>query len=233
MTEEKVGGRALKRQVLDLLMSKDLDLSLAKFRALPGRRVVNPLIGLLCHPSEETKWRAVKALGAVIDLMARSQIEDARVVMRRFMWMLNDESGGIGWGAPEAMGEIMARNRTLAEEFSSVLVSYSDERGNFIEHEALQRGLLWGIGRVAQVHPDLMKPAAGHLCKYLGSEDPTVRGLVAWASGFVGAGACIPELARMVGDATVITLFLDTRLTERQIGQLAADSLRLLEACEV
>ena len=31
------------------------------------------------------------------------------------MWTLNDESGGIGWGSPEVMGEILAAHKGLAE----------------------------------------------------------------------------------------------------------------------
>jgi len=36
------------------------------------------------------------------------------------MWSLNDESGGIGWGAPEAMGAIMARHTGLADEYANI-----------------------------------------------------------------------------------------------------------------
>jgi len=58
-------------------------------------------------------------------------MESARVIMRRLMWSLNDESGGIGWGAPEAMGEIMARHEQLTKEYSAILGSYIREDGKF------------------------------------------------------------------------------------------------------
>ena len=75
--------------------------------------------------------------------------------MRRLMWNLNDESGGIGWRArPEAMGEIVARSERLADEYGHILISYLDPDGNYLEHPLLQRGLLWGIGRFAHARPE-------------------------------------------------------------------------------
>ena len=61
-------------------------------------------------------------MGALVFSLAEQDMESARVVMRRLMWNLNDESGGIGWGSPEAMGEIMARHSGLAEEYSKISV---------------------------------------------------------------------------------------------------------------
>ena len=57
-------------------------------------------------------------MGAVVAHLAEKDMESARVVMRRLMCSLNDESGGIGWGAPEAMGEIIASHEGLASELT-------------------------------------------------------------------------------------------------------------------
>ena len=89
---------------------------------------------------ELVKWRAVTAIGSIVTLLAKKDIEAARVIMRRLMWSLNDESGGIGWGAPEAMSEIMAQSNKIAEEYNSILISYLNEQGNFLEYEPLQKG---------------------------------------------------------------------------------------------
>ena len=78
------------------------------------------------------------------------------------MWSLNDESGGIGWDAPEAMSEIIASHEGLAKEYTNVLISYVREDGNFLEYEPLQRGAVWGIGSVAQARPDLVQDALPH-----------------------------------------------------------------------
>lgn len=95
-------------------------------------------------------------MGAFVANLADEDIESARVIVRRLMWQLNDESGGIGWGAPEVMGEILARHEGLAGEYANILTSHIKEDGNSLEHEPLQRDALWGVARLAQVRPDLV-----------------------------------------------------------------------------
>ena len=61
-------------------------------------------------------------MGALGSRMGQKNMEKARIVMRRIMWNLNDESGGIGWGSPEAMGEILCQSPELALEFKSKIL---------------------------------------------------------------------------------------------------------------
>jgi len=140
-----MGIRQLKKEILELLSHKDFEKSLEKIRQLPARQAVNPLFSFFYNRDELVKWRAVAAMGAVVSNLADHDMESARVIMRRLIWNLNDESGGIGWGSPEAMGEIMAKHGRLAGEYHKILVSYIMPDGNYLEHEILQRGVLWGV----------------------------------------------------------------------------------------
>jgi len=101
---QNMGGRKLKKKILGLLNDNPLETSLEKICQFPPRQAVNPLFSFFYHSEELVKWRAVTAMGAVVARLAQQDIESSRIVMRRLMWNLNDESGGIGWGAPEAMG---------------------------------------------------------------------------------------------------------------------------------
>ncbi|MDH3867012.1 MAG: hypothetical protein OES39_07950, partial [Desulfobulbaceae bacterium] len=145
-----------KRRISKLLGSSDIEAVIQELRQLPPARVINPLIGSLCSNNETVRWHAITTLGPVVAALADRDMEAARVVMRRFMWSLNDESGGIGWGAPEAMGEIMACHDALAQEYGHILVAYMREDGFFLELEMLQRGLMWGLGRLAQARASLL-----------------------------------------------------------------------------
>jgi hypothetical protein len=147
-------ARTIKRHISDLLKSTDLEEILDQVGRLPPLKVINPLLSFLCSTNEEVKWKAVSAVGAVVARMGDTDLESARVIMRRLMWNLNDESGGMGWGAPEAMGEIMARHQRLAQEYAAFLISFVRPDGNFLEHELLQRGVLWALGRVTRSFPD-------------------------------------------------------------------------------
>jgi hypothetical protein len=119
--------------------------------------------------------RTVVAMGVVVDHLAEKDMEAARVIMRRLIWNLNDESGGIGWGCPEAMGEIMARHEGLAKEFASILVSFVREDGNLLEYKPLLCGAFWGIERLAQGNPHVLRDSIPHLRPYVHSQDAELR----------------------------------------------------------
>lgn len=222
------GGRSLKQQVLGLLQGSDFESSVRHLCLLPGRKVINPLFSFLLHSDQQIRWRTVVAMAAVIDNLSRTNIEDARVIIRRLMWSLNDESGGIGWGAPEVMGEALARSAKLADEYSSIFCSYADENGNFLEHEGLQQGLLWGWIQIARVRPNVLQHGESLLTKYLDSQNPAVRGLGAMAIGLVGLKNAQQKLQDLLQDASKFLTFTEDHLSEMSVGEAASGALRML-----
>ncbi len=222
---EGAGSLSLKRGVGDLLRSDDFENRLPELLDLPARQVVNPLFAFLCSPLEILKWRAVRAMGAVVSRLADEDPEAARVIMRRLMWSLNDESGGIGWGAPEAMGEIMASHAGLRKEYANILLSYIRKDGNPLEHRLLERGVLWSIGKVAEATPELFRGSSVHLMPYLGSEDAEARGLAAWATGFLGEARDRERLRPLLDDRTEINIFLHDHLHRSRVCDLAAEAI--------
>jgi hypothetical protein len=232
MDTPKLSGRDLKRKVLTLLQSDNFGQSLDELCQLPARQVINPLFSFLLSSDEQRKWRAITAMGAVVAKLADKDMESARVIMRRLMWSLNDESGGIGWGAPEAMGEIIASHEGLAREYANVLISYVRKDGNFLEYEPLQRGAVWAIGRVAQVKPDMVQDALPHILPYLGSRDAPLRGLAAWTEGLLGAEAARPQLEALLQDDARISVYLDRRVVPRYVSDLAKEALAYVDKKE-
>ncbi|MBN2437413.1 MAG: HEAT repeat domain-containing protein [Deltaproteobacteria bacterium] len=216
-----------KRRIISRLKTEPLDAVLAEVRRLPPRKAVSPLIAGLSHASGNVKWHAVSALGLVIAMLAREDMEAARNIMRRLMWSLNDESGNIGWGVPEAMAEIMANHEGLAEEYAHILVSYMREDGSYLELLPLQRGLMWGIGRLAETRPELLKKweAPGYLLPYLNSEDPEVRGLAARAAGILRVEEATERLSTLRGDPSEIVLYDHGKLKSHTVGELAGEAL--------
>jgi len=221
MKKERTGGRALKRQVRRILEEESLEYALETLCRLPARQVVNPLISFFCSTDEMLKWRAVSAMGVVVAALFEQAPESARVVMRRLMWSLNDESGGIGWGAPEAMAEIMVRSPVLADEFSCLIVSYLDPDGNYLEHEILQRGALWAAARLAHERPQLMAPAAAFLPPCLRSGDPFHRGLGAWGAAALGDARLKSLLEALADDTAELQIYMNGRLEGFTVGRLA------------
>lgn len=219
--DNKRRGRRLKKEVLVLLMQEDFHQAMETLCSLPGRRVINPLFSFLCSMDPQIRWRAIQAIGAVVQNIAREDMESARVIMRRMIWNLNDESGGIGWGMPEAMGEVMAQHEGLAREYVMILKSYIRTDGNYLEHEPLQRGVLWGLGRLAQERPELVETVIPHVQPFLSSEDAVLRGLAVWTLGFFGGDQVGGVLGELESDDTEVILFLNGTERTYRISELA------------
>ncbi len=177
--KEGAGRHQLKKIVADLLEHDDFHAAMDVLLSFPARRVVSPLIGFLYRRGDKRQQRAIDAIGMVTADLAKTDMESARVIMRRLMWSLNDESGGIGWGAPEAMGEIMARHKGLADEYHKILFSYINPKGgNYLEHDALRLDALRGIERLVRSRPELAGEFADHFIPFSNSQDGNVRGIV-------------------------------------------------------
>ena len=154
--------KKFKKEVLELLEQNDFENNIQKIHKYDQKKLVNALFPFLCSTDRKIKENAVKAMGEAVSKMAEVDLESARIIMRRLMLNLNDESGGIGWGAPEAMGEIMARSEKLAKEYYKILISYTPDGGNYLDFDELQKDVIAGLKRLSRVHPDLVKEV-GHL----------------------------------------------------------------------
>jgi hypothetical protein len=225
MTDKKTGGRAIKKKIREWLEADDMDHILDAISCYPARRSVNPLFGLLYSQEEIVRWRAVTAMGAVVAKLADRNMESARVIMRRLLWNMNEESGGIGWGSSEAMGEIMARHARLADEYASILVSYISSERNFVEFEMLQRGVLWGIGRLALVRPELVQDGADALPNFMTATDATLRGLAAWIAGSIREPLLREPLKALINDEAIFSFYRDGQLATVSVGELARSAL--------
>jgi HEAT repeat protein len=214
--------RQIKPRIRELLVADaDMEATMAAICGYPARQSVNALISFFCDREEIIRWRAIAATGRVVAMLADDNMESARVIMRRLMWSLNDESGGIGWGAPEAMGEIMAQSRRLADEFSRMLRSYVRPDENFLEHETLQRGLLWGIGRLAQAHPEHLDQTDIYLIPFLQSGDAFHRGNAACALGHLKSKKAAPLIEKLLKDIHQVTFFEGFHLRKLPVSFLA------------
>ena len=143
---------------------------------------LNPLLALLPRP--EFRLKAAYGLGLAVPLVAKDNMESARVFMRRLMWSMNEESGNLGWGIPEAMGCILGKSTALAREYGHILVSYGHDTGredNFVDHAPLRRGVFQGIALFAALNPEAATPALPQLVTSLNDEDAGVRGMASLA----------------------------------------------------
>lgn len=232
-----VSSRATKNKVLELFNDRDLAKILQELETIAAKDAINALFSLICREEPALRWRAISCMGRTVARLADQEMEEARIVMRRFLWSLNDESGGIGWGAPESMAESMCCHEGLAREYVHMLISYMREDGeevcqdgNYIEHPLLQRGLLWGVARLSACRPELLlqQGADADLLPYLLSEDGEIRGLAALACGRLSIKASVSELRRLAGDTAAFQFYQDGNLDRVSVGQLAGQALKAI-----
>jgi hypothetical protein len=149
--------RKLKKEILEFLQHDDFDKKLKEIHNYPSEKVINTLFLFLCSTNQLIKERAAKSMGEVVAIIAEHNMDYARVIVRRLMISLTEESGAVGWGAPLAMGEILARNRQLADEYHKILISYAMENDdNYLEFEGLQKDVIKGLKRLNQVYPEML-----------------------------------------------------------------------------
>ena len=224
--DRRVSRTRMKAQVRALLSAPDPEAAVRTLCNWPRQKVINALFSFLYSGDEPLKWRAVTAMGAVVARLADEDLESARVIIRRLMWNLNDESGGIGWGSPEVLGEILARHEGLAREYGSILVSYARQDGNFQEDERMQRGVLWGLGRLAQERPEWLQEVIPHLRFYLHSADPAVRAHAARLAGMGDPEAFADELKGLISDEAQVQVWIDKSLKSCRVKDLAQAALK-------
>lgn len=237
MKENRLARRRIKLELLPLLEKRQISEIPNFLERYPDHLVLNTLFSALCNPLDQVRWNAVVCFGTIVPRLAEERIEEARVIMRRFLWSLNDESGGIGWGAPESLAEVMCYCGQLRREYLHMLISYMCEDGeeffqdgNYLELPMLQRGLLWGIGRLCQCHRDEMieQNIVENVAAYLSSKDSTVSGLAIWALGLLQAKSTAQRIAPFLDEDKVIQIYRNNFLQDVELGFLAEEALQAM-----
>jgi HEAT repeat protein len=178
-------AQARRQEAARLLASFDLD-ALARWAAVEPQ-APRVLQRLLFDEDELIRWRAVEALGRVAAVLARRGLEPVRELVRRVLWLMNDESGGLLWAGPQVMGAVLANVPALCREFGAILAG-------FLEEEPFRAGTRWALWRLSEASPNVIRGAAAELGASLDDPDPAVRGLAVLA--LRAAGADLPDLAQ-------------------------------------
>ncbi len=213
-----------------------------KIEDMEPREVTGPLLSFLLLGGEMTH-RAALALGRSLSKLATTEKEAARNIMRRLMWHMNEESGNIGWGIPEAFAEVLVHSTPLAKEFHPILLSYIMDTGrddNYCDHALLRVSCHWAVGRLGAVRPELCQRAVPWLVRALQDTHLPCRGMAAWALGqcVIARKDIVPAFdahaaVRVValdeaGSEVFCSVFEKMRLQEKSVMCLAKETLSLL-----
>jgi hypothetical protein len=207
--------RQLRDQIITLLQAGNF----SGLTELAGQDagVAGILMQFLYDPGALLYWRALEGLGQV----ARSHPEQVHRLINRLLYLLNEDSGSTGWGAAAALGEIGRHQVSLVKEIIPMFVG-------FLEEPFSREPMLWGVGRLAEVHPQLLEEVLPAIVPFLTIVDPQLQALAAWSLGKARYRPAAGALRALLGDEHPIQLYDRGNLFQTTVGEIAREALAAL-----
>ena len=182
------------------------------------KSVLGRLVPRMFDPDPEVGWRAVEAMGLAADRIARTDPDYVREHLRRLLWLLSEESGGLCWRAPEGMAEIVRRNPQLFADYfpivTSLIVSMAEED---LEH--FRAGALWAIGRLGLPPEGLDEEVLAAVVSALDNHDAQVRGMAVWCLGQIGRAPLLAARPDLASDDGLVELYEDGTVRRTTVGE--------------
>ena len=205
----------MREQIVPLLQAGDF----SALTDLAGREsgVAAILMQFFYDPGALLYWRALEGLG----LVAGSHPEQVHKLINRLLYLLNEDSGSNGWGAAAALGEIGRHRIALVQDIIPMFVG-------FLEEPFSQEPMLWGVGRLAEVHPELLHEVLPNIVPFLTSARPQLRALAAWGLGLARYHPAAGAIMALTGDTHPVQLYDHGRLLETTVGQAVWEALTAL-----
>jgi hypothetical protein len=202
----------LRQKIVVLLTSGDFPGLTARAGHESGVAAI--LMQYLYEPGTLLYWRALEGLGRV----AGSQPEQVHKLINRLLYLLNEDSGSVGWGAAAALGEIGRNRVALVQDIIPMFVG-------FLEESFSREPMLWGVGRMAEVHPDLLHEVLPEIVPFLTNPEPQVRALAAWGLGKARYRPAAEAIRALTGDQSPVELYDQGRLLATTVAQVAQEAL--------
>ena len=134
------------------------------------RRLLSSLVRLAYNKETLVGWRAIMAIGLAAREIITTDLDVLRETCRKLIWSLSDESGGIGWSAPEILGEIASADPKRFKDFIPLVASVYE-----IEEDVFRGGVLYALGRIAGSAPELAASYQKIIIASLADKDPLVK----------------------------------------------------------
>ncbi len=190
--------------------------------SMEDKGVIRLLISLSYDRQDVTSWRAIEAVGVISRAFSKDSKERLGIVrdtVRRLLWSMGEESGGIGWSSPELLGEIVTGEPDAFNDIVPILWSFRDE-------DMFRAGILWAMGRIAAIRPDLVGFTLQDLPGMLEDKNPAVRGYAIWLMGVLGPGGSGNEqISRFLDDSGPVPFYKEGELIARTVAEVAGEVL--------
>jgi hypothetical protein len=207
---------SLKNKITAALATRDYD-EVARL-AVSDRRALTKLVALAYVDKDDVMcWRAIEAMGAAAAAIAKKDTQRLRNLVQRILWSAREESGGMGWSAPELLAEIASASPRQFADIPPIIVSLHVED----EEKVFLKGVLWAIARMAEAGITEVPGAEEVVLRALEDSDPQVRGLAARAAVLAEIGAAASKLKDLAGDESRFVIYRDGGMEEESLAKVA------------
>jgi hypothetical protein len=193
--------------------------------ARQDKGVISWLISLTYDKQDVISWRAIEAIGVISRALSNEKMDVMRDTVRRLLWSMGEESGGIGWSAAEMLGEIITGDPDSFNDIIPILWSFKDE-------DMFRAGIVWAMGRIAMIRPDLVAFIVQDLQEMLEDRNPVVRGYAVRVTGILpetlNAGNYLERISKLLSDSGTVQVYSDGYLLTRTVGDIAGEVLHKL-----
>ena len=159
---------SLKQLILHAIESNDLEavVSLVK----DNKRALAILVRISYDKETLAAWRAIKAVGLAAKALVKTDHEFLRETVRKLLWSLSDESGGIGWSAPELLGEIVSADPKRFSDIVPLIAQVYE-----VEEEVFRPGVVYALARIAETAPEQVAVYQKIAIMSLTEKDPLIN----------------------------------------------------------
>ena len=99
----------------------------------------------------------------------------------------------------------------------------------FLEKEFSRGPMLWGLGRLGEVHPELLEETLPLIEAALKDPDPQVRAWAAWCLGKAWIKGAATGLKGLLADERPVKIYDAGELEETTVGRVARSALASLQ----
>ena len=173
---------------------------------------------------DNLRWPAVEAIARLVQRWWQGGREEkVREYIRGLFWSLNDESGGIGWNAPQIIAETIVLVPELIEPYGSMMIDRT------MEESLLVKSGLWGIGRMGSPIGKAVEFFRDMILQSFENDDPQTIGLAAWAMGTVGFAPALTYLENLIDRRETARIYVDGGLKEKPLGEWADEAISRID----
>ncbi|HKN19252.1 MAG TPA: hypothetical protein VJW95_05590 [Dissulfurispiraceae bacterium] len=190
--------------------------------AVQDKGIIRCLISLSYDKQDVISWRAIEAIGVISRVFSRDRMDILRDTVRRLLWSMGEESGGIGWSAAEMLGEIVTGDPDAFNDIILILWSFKEE-------EMFRAGIVWAMELIAGIRPELVAFIIKDLPDMLEDRNPVVRGYTVRLMGLLqdafNAEDSRQQISKLSGDSSPVPVYSEGELLTRTVGEIAGEVL--------